>query len=112
MIIALSKPLEWEGKTYTKIDLKLEGIKGKQAMAALSEVRRKSAGEQPIPMAMDERVHLVLAARCSGVPRDAIEALDVQDFMSVLMEVQNFLLGSVSEKIRADLFDKPASDSP
>lgn len=91
MIIILSKPVEFEGKTYTELDVNLDGMTGDDIIKAERECLTSG-----IPMGVAETSKgflMSLAARSAKVPVEMIYALPIKDVTKITMEVQSFLLG-------------------
>jgi hypothetical protein len=81
--IQLTAPLDFEGQRIE--ELTVRDLKGKDFMAAIKEMsaiqrERGQAGEAPSAI----ETAAFLAARAAGLPYDAIEALDVRDFLPLV----------------------------
>lgn len=91
MIIPLSKPIEFEGKTYTELDINLENMTCDDIIKAERECLTSG-----IPMGVAETSKgflMSLAARAAKVPIEMIYKLPLKDGTKITMEVQSFLLG-------------------
>jgi hypothetical protein len=97
MKIALTKPIEWEEKTYSEIDLDLERLTGVDSQAVTRQLRKEHPKDPVMQPEADDRYLVALAARAARVPQDVLLALPLAEYSRVKMEVQAFLLGSVAE---------------
>ena len=88
--ITLDQPLSWCGETYTQIDIDFTRLKGKDLRAIEAELRRSQ--RVVIYYAGNTEFLLRLAVRASGVPLDALRALDMTDFARVREYIQLRLL--------------------
>ena len=89
MVIKLVNPYEFEGTTYTEIDLtSLENIKGKDMIAIQKEVD-KAGGFSIIPE-MSTQYALLAAARMTGLPIEFFENLDARAVLVVKNRVIGF----------------------
>lgn len=87
--IKLSKPFEFEGKTYTEIELDLDGLTGR----SLIDAEREAAAVMGRPSVDIDKVYQAcVAAMAAGMPYDALTALPAKDFTRITGAVQAFLL--------------------
>ena len=94
--ITLSQPISWEGNTVTEVTVKKPKVKDLKAMqAALDGVVDQL--EQGI----------VMAATLTGLPRDAIEELDTEDFTAISEVIAGFF-----PRGRASANGDPSSPKP
>jgi len=92
----LMTPRLFEGNEITEIDLRLDGLTGKQLMHVERQVRAelREQGEMPIMLESESAYLIAVAAAAAGQPIELFEQLSGADFTAVKMTVQNFLLGS------------------
>ena len=94
-----SKPLEFEGKTYTEINMDLDGLSvddlERCERQARSMLRRKENMSVP---ETNKKYQACVAAKASGMPIEAIRALSGKDYTQVCLLVMNFLLDGDSEE--------------
>lgn len=84
-----SKPYEFEGDTFDKIDLNLDALTGDDMLAA---ERDFGAGGGLAAMVETSKGYLaILAAKAAKVPVEFINGLPVKEFSQVTMAVQAFL---------------------
>lgn len=91
MIIELSRPVVLNGQEYTKLELDLDSITGRDLIKAEVEAR-VIAGPSPVSE-LSKPYNAVVAAKAAKVPVDTILDLPAKDFTTVTMMVQDFLLG-------------------
>lgn len=94
MKIAFAKPIEWEEKTYSEIDLDLERLTGADSLAVTRALRKESPKDPVMQPETDDRYLVALAARAARVPQDVLLALPLGEYSRVKMETQAFLLAS------------------
>lgn len=90
-IVKLSRAVEFEGATYTEIEMNLEGMTGDDIIKAERECLTSG-----IPMGVAETSKgflMAVAARACKMPVEFIHALPIKDATKITMEVQSFLLG-------------------
>jgi hypothetical protein len=98
LVIKLSKPIEWEEKTYTEIDLRpIRQMRFKDKREAM-RLLRADGGHDVLKPEADERYLMAIAARMSGIPIEMLDELPIYDSNAVEQAVQSFLLGADSEK--------------
>lgn len=88
----LSKPFEWEGKTYTKLKLDFEKLVGMDMIAIESEMA--THGEYALSPEISTSYLSKLAARAAGVGADVIEHMPIRDFGKVKNKARDFLLST------------------
>lgn len=90
MRVDFNKPVNFEGKEYSGLDLDLEGLTGKDLVTAAKEAKAIGVIN---PVQEFCPVYLAcVAARAAKVPVEMIESLPAKDFTEVKASVQNFLL--------------------
>lgn len=94
MKIQLSKPVEWEEKTYIELDLDLDRLHGADSLAVLGRLRKEHPREPVLQPETDDRYILAMAARAAKVPQDLFSALPLRDFTRLKLEVQAFFMGA------------------
>ncbi|MBO8136804.1 MAG: phage tail assembly protein [Desulfotomaculum sp.] len=105
MDIKLQKPFEKDGKTFEKLTLNLENLKGSDIVQAEQEARQRG-DMSPNPLFSSEGLAIV-AAKASGLIPEDILNLDAPDFLLVTNTVSNFLYGWVlPEKMRSEIYKK------
>lgn len=92
--VVFSKPLQWEGKEYKEIELKIDTLKGRDLIDIQTDM--KVCGV-PIAshMEVDEAYLARLAAKAAGVETEIIEALDFKDFRRVINKTMGLMRQSV-----------------
>lgn len=91
MEYVFSKPYEFEGKTYDKIEFDLENLKGSDFAAAKKQFA-KNGNFSVAPQADSEFCALILE-RVAKQPIDFFENLPAKDYCAITQQVANFLLG-------------------
>ena len=91
-IYNLSKPFEWEGKTYTKLNLDFERLTGVDMIAIENEMA--AVGEYALSPEISTSYLSKLAARAAGVGNDVIEHMPIRDFAKVKNRSRDFLLST------------------
>ena len=91
-IYNLSKPFEWEGKTYTKLNLDFERLTGVDMIAIENEMA--AVGEYALSPEISTSYLSKLAARAAGVGNDVIEHMPIRDFAKVKNRSRSFLLST------------------
>ena len=97
LVIELTKPFEWEGKTYNELHFDLEGLTGADIVAVDNEVR--ALGRLTSVREFDADFQCRLAARaCSekNIGEDALKKLPANVFNKLLNRVRRFLLDTES----------------
>ena len=90
----LSKPFEFEEKTYEEIDLNLDGLKGSD-LEEVDNMMTAAGVFAPVP-AVHRGYCARVAARASKLPYEFFAELPAKDYYAVTQEVSNFLLATVS----------------
>jgi len=91
--IKFRKPFIFEGKEYENIRLDLDSLTGRDLVSAETE-SRVIAGISSSPMTdFSKPYNAVVAAKAAKVPTDMIFDLPAREFTSVVITVQDFLLG-------------------
>lgn len=91
MLHILTKDYEFEGKTYSELQLNLDDLTGKDVSAAKREWAR-SGNYSPL-MASDTDFCVFLAAKSAKLPVEFMEGLPAKDYCAIGQAVSNFLLG-------------------
>ena len=86
----LSKPFEWEGQTYTKLNLDYEQLRGTDMIAIENEMA--AVGEYALSPEISTSYLSKLAARAARVGSDVIENLPLRDFAKIKNKSRGFLL--------------------
>lgn len=96
MRIEFSKPLEFENKKYSGIDINIENIKGKDIRNDVKSFKSLHGNDrivQILPYASiisrDDFI-VYFAAKHAGVPEELIDELPLADFNRVYTEVSGF----------------------
>lgn len=84
-----SKPYEFEGKTYEKLEFDLENLKGSD-FAAAKKMFVKSGSFAVIPQ-MDSEFCAVILEKVSKQPLAFFEGLPAKDYCGITQQVANFL---------------------
>ena len=85
------KPYEFEGKTYTELDVDIEGMTGADFAAAKKQFTKE--GNFVALPAADTEFCACLLARLTKQPLEFFEHLPVKDYCALTQSVSNFLLG-------------------
>lgn len=87
--VDFTKPFEWCGKTYDRMDMNFEQLTGADMEAIDDEL---SAMGRQVPTPRVSRIYQrMLAARAADVPADMIEHLPLADYNAVLTAAMVFL---------------------
>lgn len=90
--ITLIKPIVFEGKEITKVNLDLESLTGNDLSMAEREFMLMSGGQNPTAvMLTSQEYQMHLAARAAKIPVEAIKLMSARDCTQIIMEVQAFL---------------------
>ena len=92
--VLLSKPYEFEGETFTEIDLQgLNGLKAKD----LIEIDKVfiARGNNPATSSLTLDYAIIVAQRITRKPLEFFEALPARDATALKNEVVNFFYGEV-----------------
>lgn len=88
--IKLSKPFEWDGKTYEELTMDFLSMTGRDMEAVDDELRANGIEvERP---AYNRRYQRLLAARAAKVPSDMVKNLPIQDYNKIVSAAHYFLL--------------------
>ncbi|MCD8052260.1 MAG: phage tail assembly protein [Clostridiales bacterium] len=90
--VRLSKPMNYEGKTYTKLELDFNGMTGRDMEAIDDELQ--ALGVIIANPTLSHKYQRILAARAAGVPSDMLEHLPLRDYQKVTNAVRRFLLAT------------------
>lgn len=92
MIIKLTKPVTFDDKVYTELELNFDVLTGRDLMQAEVEAKAISTGYAPV-LELSKPYQAVVAAKAAKVPVDMIMDLPGRDYTKVTMAAQDFLLG-------------------
>lgn len=85
-----SKPYEFEGETYTEIDVDLESLKGTDIAAVKKSWT--TAGNFSIMPVTDSDFCVRLLAKVTKKPLEFFEELPANEYCQITQEVTNFLI--------------------
>lgn len=88
--VIFTEPIEFEGKTYTEIELNVDFLTGRDMINAVNEAR--AMGDTSQVPELSKIYQAVLASKAAKVPADMIVALPAKYFSKVTLTVANFLL--------------------
>ncbi len=97
-VYTLSRPIKFEDKTYTSLNLDFEKLTGADILAVDREIKNKamSTGSQSDLISFspgtDVKYQAAIVAKAAGVYIGLMEELSAKDFMRVCQRAQNFLL--------------------
>ena len=92
LVIKFKKPYEWEGKTYTEIDLSaLEKLTGED-MVEINNLLG-SRGRLPVLQEMSLEYAQEMAAHVTGMPIEFFKGLPAKKSMKLKNIVSNFIHG-------------------
>lgn len=92
LVIKFKKPYEWEGKTYTEIDLSaLERLTGED-MVEINNLLG-SRGRLPVLQEMSLEYAQEMAAHVTGMPIEFFKGLPAKKSMKLKNIVSNFIHG-------------------
>ena len=86
----LSKPFEWEGKTYKELKLDFENLIGQDMIDIEDEMA--AVGQYALSPEISTSYLSKLAAKAAGVGSDLIEHLPIRDFGRVKNLSRDFLI--------------------
>lgn len=90
--MTLKKPIEFEGKTVTKIDLSgLDNLNGKD-VKELDRLFRNLGGARGGVKEFDSTYLQLVASRATGYPLEFFETLSIKDVTLLEVLIRNFLL--------------------
>lgn len=84
-----SKPYEFEGDTFEKLDLNLDALTGEDMLSAEREFT--AAGGFGAMIETSKGYLAILAAKAAKVPAEFIQGLPAKEFSKVTLAVQTFL---------------------
>ena len=96
-VYKLRKPIEFEGKTYTEINLDLESLNGGDILAVGRQFGLVEANQTVLIKEYNKEYQTYVAARASKLPAELFFELSAIDFSVVTIKVQNFFLEADSE---------------
>ena len=85
-----SKPYQFEGKTFTELDIDLDSISGADIL--LAKRRFVSSGGFAALLAADPEFCIFLLERVAKQPVEFFRGLPARDFCALTQAVSNFLL--------------------
>ncbi len=91
-VLKFKKPFEFEGKTFEKIEMDLDNLRGSDILEAHRQFT--AAGHFSAMAATDPNFCLRLAATASSQPLEFFEQLPAPEFVKANQTVSNFLLSS------------------
>lgn len=92
--VVLSAPLKYKGSELREIELKLEGLTGRDLIDV--ETQMNSEGKFAL-MADYSKLYLSrVGAKAAGLPVEVLETLGAKDFNKIVTAVQLFFMGSDS----------------
>ena len=91
--IALNKPVTFDGKEYTKLELDFDSLTGRELMKAEAEAKALTPGGYIPVLELSKPYQVVIAAKAAKVPVDVIMELPGKDYTKVTVAAQDFLLG-------------------
>ena len=91
MKISLSKPYDFDGVTYTELDVDFESLTGRDVVAAKREWAR--LGNFSAVISTDVEFAVFLAAKAAKQPYEFFDALPAKEYCRIAREVTNFLIG-------------------
>lgn len=98
LVVKFRKPYEFEGQTYTEVDLSgLEDTKGGQLENVGRQLLKKRPGLNPSTIEMTMDYATMLASRVSGKPVEFFERLPGKEAMKIKNTVVGFLYGGDGE---------------
>lgn len=87
----LTKPFEYEGKTYEELLFDFGSLNGNDAIAIEEELEANN--KYILAPETSKAYQSRMAARAAGIPSDLIEALPLQDFNRITNAARNFFVG-------------------
>ena len=92
-VYVISRPFEFEGNKYEKLNLAFEKLTGNDLLSCENELNATVPDGTFIPMKeIDKRYLALVVAKAAGVPSELIRKLPAKDFSKVTVRAQNFLL--------------------
>ena len=100
-IFKLSKPLVYEDYNLTEINLKLDSLTA--AMSEEADCEYEERGWRPDnsegTKEADRRYAFLIAVKTSGIPREVLNNLTVDDYYAVVYRTMTFLSKKVSQAV-------------
>lgn len=92
MKFTLKSPLQFEGASYSELDVDFESLTGEDVIACERQLRSEEPGFTY--MKESSKVYqAIIVARAAKVPVELVKKLSAPDFSRLTMHAQNFLLG-------------------
>lgn len=92
LLVKLRKPVDFEGKTYTELDLSaMEDMSARDLKKISKLVRVKDAAVNPALMEMSMEYAMAAAAMAAKLPIEFFDKLGAKDAMKVKNTVVSFL---------------------
>lgn len=85
-----SKPVNIEGKKYTKLTFYFDNLTGEDIEAVEEEL--SDQGKYVLTPEISSAFQSTLAARAAKVPSDDIRRLPIRDYMAIKTKARNFLV--------------------
>jgi hypothetical protein len=96
-VVKLRKPLQYEGKEYKALSFDFDRLTGKDGMLIEREVQLTTGTAVLLPAYNTEYlIRMCAKASLNGIGADAIEALGIRDFNTVIGKARGFLNRSES----------------
>lgn len=87
--VTFTKPFEWCGVKYEKMEMNFEALTGEDLEAIDDEL---AAMGRLVPEPRSSRIYQrILAARAANVPSDMVQKLPAADYSAVMRAARNFL---------------------
>lgn len=98
LLVKFKKPVEFEGQTYTEVDLSgLEGVTTGQLEAVGRMLLKKRPGLNPSTLEMTMDYANLMAMKVTKLPLEFFERLPGQEGMKIKTAVVGFLYGGGTE---------------
>ena len=91
----LSKPLAWEGETYSELHFKFGSLTGKQVLDIMRDMRLRGINVAAKQFDMEYQYRYAAACCVEGIDPNAIASLPERDFDAICSRAQRFLVRSV-----------------
>ena len=102
----LRKPLNFEGKEITEIELNLDDM-SKEDIDSAEQLYRLNGGRNMGLLEMDKRYLTAVISFASGLPIEAFNGMGARNYTHLTLKVQNFLLPGDSELEKTAPTHKP-----
>lgn len=89
-IVKLTKPITFEDKEYTELNLNFDELTGDDLENAFAEFT--ASGNQAFVVELSKPYLAMVAAKAANVPALVIRKLSAKDYTKVTVLAQNFLL--------------------